>query len=60
VLITNSAIISERSSDTTQRRISKDNSAEESLWRRAGGGDREMVPEMLKAEVEVRRGRPKR
>jgi diguanylate cyclase (GGDEF)-like protein/PAS domain S-box-containing protein len=38
VVIANSVIISERSFDTTQRRIGKDNFEEESLWRGVEGG----------------------
>ena len=37
-MIANSVNISERSFNTTQRRICKDNFEEESLWRRVGGG----------------------
>jgi len=37
MVIANSVIISERSFDTSQRGIGKDNSEEESLWRRVGG-----------------------
>jgi hypothetical protein len=38
VVIANSVILSGRSFDTTQRGIGKDNSEEESLWRRVGEG----------------------